>query len=92
MNRYSQKSAEMEEHSKPLFDTRDYHGYYQYLETWGQGEDENYCWRFYISGFTSDNQSGYILKWDKTHEIVSFDEHDSVLVNGKRYAHRYWNH
>ncbi len=83
---------EMDEDTKPLFQTREFHGYWQYLETFEFGSNENYCWRFYICGFNSDNSKCHILKWDQTEEIIPIDEHSRILVNSKRYHRRYWNH
>jgi hypothetical protein len=92
MKKITVNAPEMEEVTKPLFQTRNFLGYWQYLETFGNGDNENYCWRFYISGFTSDNTGGYILRWDQTYEIIPVDDHDRIFIGGKHYSHRYWNH
>lgn len=92
MNKITINAPEMEEATMPLFQTRSFHGYYQYLETFGTGESVNYCWRFYITGFTSDNTHGYIYKWNGDYELIAIDDCDRILIAGKYYGHRYWNH
>jgi hypothetical protein len=92
MKKFTVNVPEMEEATKPLFQSRNFQGYFQYLETFGTDDNGNYCWRFYISGFSSDNSDGYILKWDQTYEIIPIDQHDRILINGKYYRQRYWNH
>ena len=83
---------EMEEDTKPLFLTRNFEGFFQYLDTLSFDGDERYCWRFYIEGFSFDDKYGHIKKWAGGYDLVSFNESDHVLVGEKFYSHKYWNH
>lgn len=64
-------------------------GFIQYKE--GKGEP----WRFYISSFdaTSSGQDGFcnVLHQDGL-EQVSIDKDDRILIEGKRYGRKFWNH
>lgn len=68
--------------------TRDFHGYMQYHD----GD----CWVFVVSGFdgTLTGVAGFctVIRSDDTYERVPIDAKDRILIHGKRYGRRYWNH
>lgn len=69
---------------------RDFHGYAQFRES------EKCPWSFYICGFdhTTSGQDGKctVLRSDGSKEWVTIDKKDRLLILGKKFGRRYWNH
>lgn len=78
--------------NKPLFATRDFQGYFQYIEEFNLGDNIEYRWIFYICGFSPTGTMASVLKSDGTKDSVPIDEKDRILINGRLYVRNHWNH
>jgi len=74
-----------------MFESRDFNGYYQSREVVKDGDRTiHHQWRFYICSFAKDTAS--ILRFDKTQEAVPIDAANRILVGGRWFSARHWDH
>lgn len=72
--------------------SRDFQGYRQYLECFEIGNKEVFRWVFYVTSFSLDLSKAYVLKSDSTEDALPIDAQDRILIKGRRYGPKYWNH
>ena len=72
--------------------SRNVHGYLQYLERFKIGNKEINRWVFIITGFTFDLSEAYVLKSNCTDIPLPIDANDRILIMGKRYGDKHWIH
>jgi hypothetical protein len=66
-------------------ETRDYHGFKQFRYP-GDG------WRFYISTFSMDGNTGHIAMSDGTLSDIPITKAGYISVNGRRFGPKSWDH
>ncbi len=69
---------------------RDFHGFAQFRD------HPSSSWRFYVCGFdsSSEGEDGLcsVLRSDGTEKDVSIDAQNGILIHGRRYDSRFWDH
>ncbi|TFF36178.1 hypothetical protein [Mucilaginibacter psychrotolerans] len=71
---------------------RNFKGYHQHRECTEIGDKLTCRWVFYICGFSFCDNYAFVLKFDGSEELVSIDAEDRILINGRRYGRKHWNH
>ncbi len=76
---------------------RNYKGYLQILEDFEvQDKNGNFKnikrWVFYVTGFDKESNYCYVLKFNGTKNRIFIDNHDCILIDGRKYTRKFWNH
>ncbi len=70
--------------AKSAVKQRDFHGFAQYQE------EPSEPWRFQVTGFADTECT--VLRTDGSREWVPIDQHDRILIAGRKFGPRHWRH